>query len=106
MALTVRATEANTLPATSCFRSLAESSAFFEGGSVGYSTTRDCCRLDGIRLETDGWKVSPLAVDHVESTFFADRSVFPEGSVEFDHALIMRDVRHEWHGEPDMAVGG
>jgi hypothetical protein len=106
MALTVRATEAKSLPTSSCFQSLIESSAFFEGGSVGYSTTSDCCRLDGIRLETDGWKVSPLAVDHVESSFFADRSVFPEGSVEFDHGLIMRDVRHEWHGEPDMKAGG
>ena len=102
MAVKLRAKESDTLPETSCFASLAESSAYFEGGSVGYSVTRDCCRLDGIRLETGCWKVSPLAVEKVESSFFSDESVFPAGSVTFDHALIMRDIVHEWHGERDM----
>ena len=71
-------------------------------GSIGYSVTRDCCRLDGLRLQTDGWRVRPLAVEHVESSFFANESVFPPGSVIFDHALIMRDINHEWHKEPDL----
>ena len=87
---------------SSCFGSLAESSHFFEGGSVGYSVTRGCCRLDGLRLQTDHWEVRPLAVEHVQSSFFADESAFPSGSVTFDHALIMRDVRHQWHEEADM----
>ncbi|MBN8419611.1 MAG: DUF2071 domain-containing protein [Verrucomicrobia bacterium] len=102
MAVQLRAHESDSFPETSCFESLAESSAYFEGGSVGYSVTRDCCRLDGIRLQTDSWQVRPLAVEHVESSFFADESVFPAGSVTFDHALIMRDLSHQWHGEPDM----
>jgi len=102
MAVQLRAAETDSLPKSSCFESLAESSAFFEGGSVGYSVTHDCCRLDGIRLQTDGWQVRPLAVEHVEYSFFADPSVFPVGSVTFDHALIMRDVTHQWHGEADM----
>jgi Uncharacterized conserved protein (COG2071) len=102
MAVQLRAHESESLPESSCFKSLAESSAFFEGGSVGYSVTRDCCRLDGIRLQTDGWRVRPLTVEHVESSFFADESAFPSGSVIFDHALIMRDVSHRWHGEVDM----
>jgi len=102
IAIQLRARESDSLPASSCFESLAESSAFFEGGSVGYSVTRDCCRLDGIRLQTDGWRVRPLAVEHVESSFFYDASVFPAGSVTFDHALIMRDLPHQWQGEPDM----
>jgi hypothetical protein len=89
---------------SSCFESLAESSAYFESGSVGYSVTRDCCRLDGIRLQTDEWKVRPLAVEHVESSFFSDETVFPAGSVTFDHALIMRDLCHQWHGESDMLI--
>jgi hypothetical protein len=102
MALKLRAREGDRLPETSCFASLAETSSYFEGGSVGYSVTRDCCRLDGLQLKTDGWRVRPLAVEHVESTFFADESVFPAGSVTFDHALIMRDLSHEWHGVPDL----
>ena len=102
MSVQLRAHESESLPDTSCFKSLAESSAFFEGGGVGYSVTRDCCRLDGIRLQTDAWRVSPLAVEQVESSFFADESVFPAGSVTFDHALIMRDITHQWHGVADM----
>jgi hypothetical protein len=105
MAIQLRAHESDSLPESSCFGSLAESSSFFEGGSIGYSVTRDCCRLDGIRLQTDRWLVRPLAVEHVESSFFADESVFPAGSVTFDHALLMRDIRHEWHGEPDLLSG-
>lgn len=105
MSVILCAREADTLPETSCFASTAESSAFFEGGSVGYSVTRDCCRLDGIRLETHGWSVRPLQVDRVDSSFFSDRSKFPAGSVTFDHALIIRDLAHEWHGEPDKRVG-
>lgn len=104
MTVQLRARESNSLPASSCFASLADSSAYFEGGSVGYSVTRDCCRLDGVRLQTERWQVRPLAVDHIESSFFADTSVFPPGSVTFDHALIMRDIRHQWHEEPDMLI--
>lgn len=102
MAVQLRGHESDAFPESSCFESLAESSAFFESGSVGYSVTRDCCRLDGIRLETDSWQVRPLAVEHVESSFFADEKAFPAGSVTFDHALVMRDLSHQWHGEPDM----
>lgn len=105
MSVQLRASESGSLPASSCFGSLAESSAFFEGGCVGYSVTRDCRRLDGIRLQTNGWHVRPLAIEHVESSFFSDGSVFPEGSITFDHALIMRDLIHQWHGEADMFTG-
>jgi hypothetical protein len=104
MSVKLRGKESDALPASSCFASLAESSAYFEGGSVGYSVTSDCCRLDGIRLATENWQVRPLAVEHVASSFFADESVFPAGSVVFDHALIMRDLIHQWHGEPDMKI--
>ena len=102
MALKLQARESDALPENSCFASLAETSAYFAGGSVGYSVTRDCCRLDGIQLETESWKVRPLTVEKVESTFFADESVFPAGSVTFDHALIMRDLPHQWHEVPGM----
>ncbi len=104
MNVRVRAHEADAMPPSSCFGSLAESSAFFEGGCVGYSVTGDGCRLDGLRLQTEDWRVRALNVEHVESSFFADESVFPAGSVTFDHALIMRDLCHEWHGEAAMLI--
>jgi uncharacterized protein YqjF (DUF2071 family) len=102
MAVDLRAQQSDSLPNTSCFASLQESSAFFAGGSVGYSVTHDSTRLDGIRLHTHDWRVHPLAVEQVHSTFFADESVFPTGSVAFDHALIMRDIGHEWHEVAEM----
>jgi hypothetical protein len=104
MSVDLRAKDSDEFPNSSCFASLAQSSTYFEGGSVGYSATADCCRLDGIRLETFAWQVRPLAVDQVESSYFSSQT-FPGGSVAFDHALIMRDVRHEWHGVEDLAVG-
>ncbi|MCA1630681.1 MAG: DUF2071 domain-containing protein [Acidobacteria bacterium] len=95
---------AESLPPTSIFGTLAEASAFFEAGSLGYSVTSEAGRLDGIELATRGWRVEPLALDKVYSSYFADESKFPRGSVEFDHALIMRDVAHEWRGAPAMHV--
>ena len=97
MTLRLSAHESTEFPADSCFGSLDDSSAFFQPGSVGFSVTKDCCRLDGIRLDTQRWEVQPLGVSQVESSYFDDRSVFPAGSAAFDHALIMRDIPHEWH---------
>jgi hypothetical protein len=94
--------EAEALPATSCFSSLAEASAFFEGGSLGYSITRDGNRLDGLLLRTLDWRLRALSVSEVQSSFFADPQRFPAGSIVFDHALVMRDILHEWHKADDM----
>jgi hypothetical protein len=97
MRIHLAARENPDFPASSCFRSIEESSAFFEPGSVGFSVTRDCCRLDGIRLATHHWEVRNLAVDKIESSFFDHPATFPPGSAIFDHALIMRDIPHDWH---------
>jgi hypothetical protein len=94
--------DTETLPTSSCFKSLAEASAFFEGGSLGYSVTGDGDRLDGLLLRTLEWRLRALSVSKVESSFFADSQNFPRGSIEFDHALIMRDLRHEWHKADDL----
>ncbi len=101
-AVRVVAQEAEQLPASSCFHSLAESSAFFEGGCVGYSVTREPARFDGLLLRTLDWRVQALSVQRVESSFFDDQTRFPAGTIEFDHGLIMRDVRHEWHQADDL----
>lgn len=100
----VRGTVGGQLPGASCFSSLAEVSAFFEPGSVGYSVTRDTGRLDGIELRTHGWSVEPLQVEEVHSSYFSDEARFPKGSVEFDCALLMRNLGHEWHRAEDLYV--
>jgi hypothetical protein len=94
--------EADSLPASSCFASLERASEFFESGNLGYSVTRDGNRMDGLLLSTLDWRVRPLRVETVFSSFFADPKRFPEGSIEFDHALLMRDLRHEWHQADDL----
>ena len=91
------------LPPTSCFRSLADASRFFEHGSLGYSATSDRGRLDGIELHTRTWQVEPLSLDEVYSSYFADERLFPPGTATFDCALAMRNVPHEWHTAADLS---
>jgi hypothetical protein len=93
---------ASELPKSSTFGSLAEASAFFERGSLGYSATSRPGEFDGLELRCSGWRVEPLAVERVESSFFDDRSLFPTGSAEFDCALLMRGVEHEWHARGSL----
>lgn len=90
------------LPDTSNFASLEEASAFFEAGSLGYSVRHDSPGLDGMLLKTKSWHVDTLDVSHVYSSYYADETLFSSGSVTFDHALIMRDIEHEWHGQKEM----
>jgi hypothetical protein len=95
---------ASALPATSIFSSLAEASAFFEGGSLGYSVTHDPNRLDGLNLKTEQWQVEPLEIKSIYSSYFSDNEKFPAGSIDFDHALIMKNVAHEWHSADDLYI--
>lgn len=91
-------------PEGSVFASLAEASAFFEGGALGYSNTRRPGVFDGLELRTFDWRVEALALSAVASSFFEDRALFGEGAAEFDHALLMRDIAHEWHGLEDLCA--
>ena len=89
------------LPPGSIFASLDEASRFFESGSVGYSATAAGDHLDGVTLRTQEWKVEPLAMEHVISSFF---EALPPGSATFDCALVMRNVAHEWEAMEEMYV--
>ena len=85
------------LPDSSIFGSISEASSFFESGSLGYSARSNSEQLDAIELETKEWRVEPVSIEKVYSSYFADENRFPKGSVEFDHTLIMRNIAHEWH---------
>lgn len=100
----VKGSVTDRLPEGSVFESLEEASAFFARGSAGYSTTSDPARLDGLKLAPKSWLVQPLAVSESASSWFADEARFPPGSVQLDHALLMRDIEHEWEALPDLAV--
>jgi len=84
------------LPGCQLFADTAAASAFFEQGSLGFSATGDPSRFDGLALHSTAWKVDPAVAVRAESSFFADRTLFPEGSVELDCALVMRKVPVVW----------
>lgn len=100
----MQVSEADRFPPESIFGTLDESSQFFESGCVGYSARPGSGVLDGMKLEVTDWRVSPLNVDFVRSAYFDDQAVFPPESIKFDHALLMRDILHEWHSEPKMTT--
>jgi hypothetical protein len=91
-------------PSQSVFRSLAEASAFFRGGALGWSTRPVDKSLDGLELDCPEWRLEPLAVDHLESSYFQNPDLFPPGSAEFDSAFLMRNVPHEWHARGTLTT--
>lgn len=100
--LSVRGRRVAHLPKTSIFPSLAEASAFFQAGSLGYSPSNDGSRFQGLELKCRAWAVEPLDVTEVRSSFFDDETLFPRGSIEFDDALLMQNIAHEWHSRQDL----
>lgn len=90
------------LPTNSIFSSLQEASDFFEAGSLGYSDSAKSNEYDGLELRTFDWKVQPLEIERVESSFFEDRKLFPLGTIEFDSALLMQGIKHEWIGRESL----
>lgn len=92
--LSIKAQETENWNENSVFDDLNSVSLFFENGSVGYSPDKN--NYEGLELKTYDWKVSLLEVESVRSSFFEDRSIFPEGSVKFDNALLMKNIEHEW----------
>lgn len=101
-AIAVRGRRSDEWPASSVFQSLAEASDFFAAGSLGYSDARRAGRYDGLELRCRRWDVQPLQVEEVRSSMFDDASLFPQGSVEFDCALLMEGIEHQWHSRETL----
>ena len=96
--LVVDADIADDLGQDSIFSSVDDVSRFFESGSLGYSPSSTHHTLDGLELRSRNWRVEPLSINRIESSFFDDPQVFPPQSIAFDNALLMRNIEHEWHG--------
>lgn len=90
----IDAKRSDQLNADSVFETLDKASVFFENGSVGYSPNGKS--FDGLKLETYKWEVKPLEVEHIKSSFFENKNIFPEGSIKFDNAFLMENIEHEW----------
>lgn len=93
-------------PATSVFPSLAAASAFFSAGRIGYSPNRRRGGFDALELACATWEATPLQIEELTSSDFEDISRFPRGSVEFDCALLMRNVPHCWRKAPQPGPAG
>jgi hypothetical protein len=106
MAMEIEGRATAAMPSGSIFSSIRDASAFFERGSLGYAPGRGGRGYEGVMSETRDWAVHPLAVHRLSSSFFEDESLFPEDSVEFDHALVMRDVEHVWREAPELSRQG
>lgn len=92
------------LPSDSIFRSLEEASTAFSRLSLGYSDTRKVSFYEGLELRTFNWQMDPLSIEKVESSYFENRDLFPEGALKFDSAFVMQGIRHEWIGRPPICV--
>ena len=97
VAVRVQADTTYRLGGSTLFDNVADASAFFRTGAVGYSPSRDRDRLTGLELRTGSWTVEPLCVRHVSSSVFDDPVRFPPGSIALDCALAMRNVPVDWH---------
>ncbi|MEL6804514.1 MAG: DUF2071 domain-containing protein [Bacteroidota bacterium] len=89
-------------PMESVFRTLGRASRFFAGDQIAYSPRFQKSIFDGVELRCRRWKLEPLQVDFLDSHYFAQRHLFPKGSIYFDHACIMRDIEHEWHARGEL----
>lgn len=78
----------------SIFPTLADASDFFRAGNIGWSPARESGLLDGLRLETDSWRVEPTTPIRVHCSLFDE---LPEGAAELDSVLLMRNLTATWN---------
>ena len=102
--VSVDASVSDRMPGSSVFESIDDASRFFKAGRAGIFNHSRSWYLRWNRTRCRNWHVRPLEVKKVTSSFFENRAIFPAGSVEFDCALLMRNVEHEWHAH-DALVG-
>jgi hypothetical protein len=86
--------------ATPVFPTLEQASRFLEVGNCGFSCARAPAKLEGMRLETQRWKVESLHVEDFQSRYLDGLSVKVGQRFEFDHALSMHNIPHQWHELP------
>lgn len=91
----------DSFPNKSMFDSLEHASSCFESCPIGVSPSTDNKTFKTIRLETKTWNVKALLVRSLRSSFFDDKSIFPQGTIEFDNAMLMEGIEHQWVSEED-----
>lgn len=99
--ISIDAKEAKRFDTNSIFETLENVSDFFEKGAVGYSPNKN--KYEGLKLQAYTWQVRPLEVTNVHSSFYENEQIFPKGTVQFDNALLMTRVEHEWKSIQDKS---
>jgi len=102
--ISIDAKETSQFDPNSIFETLENVSEFFEKGAVGYSPNKG--KYEGLKLQAYTWQVRPLEVQNVHSSFYENEAIFPKGSVQFDNALLMTRVEHEWKSLKDKPHAG
>lgn len=100
--ISISGTVSEDFPKTSLFSSLPVASDFFQRGSLGYSVTHVDGKYDGLELRCHKWEMETLSVKKIVSSYFDNQTRFPAGSIQFDCALLMRSIEHEWHGRENL----
>src|SRR5215218_5141873 len=102
--ISIDAKETSKFDPNSIFETLENVSDFFKKGAVGYSPNKN--KYEGLKLQAYTWQVRPLEVANVHSSFYENESVFPKGSIQFDNALLMTRIEHEWKSLHDKPHAG
>ncbi len=97
--LAINAKKTNDFNKDSIFETINNVSDFMKNGALGYSPIGN--KFQGLLLRTYNWKVESLKVESVSSSFFENIDNFPKGSVQFDNALLMTSIEHEWDSVDD-----
>lgn len=92
----INAQESSHFPMGSLFKTLDRASAYFRKGNIAYAPRYKREIFDGLELHIPDWEVQALRVNEVRTGFFEDLHHFPKGSIFFDHALLMKNRKHEW----------
>lgn len=100
--LAITANTALRFPQESVLKTLDTASCFFEDESHYISPKYQTSVFNCLSETTLNWKMSPLSVGALQSDFFENKQLFPKGSIYFDHALLMKNVRHFRNQLPDI----
>lgn len=90
--------------AGSVFTTVDDASAFFRCAPVGYAATPQVGVFDGVALAAEDWRIAPLHLDEVRSSFFDDLARFPQGTAVPDSAFLMTDLSTTWRPQPRLVV--
>lgn len=90
------------LSAKSIFPDLKAASDFFAKGAIGYSLSADQSHFQGMELRMLDWDIQAMNIKKASVHLFEDSASFPTGTAKLDSAMLMKNLRHEWHRIPEI----